>query len=402
MHLRFQKASARVVVSAPVGEMGEWRLELATAEDDAAIRRLLAANPVPGRIALGFEREPSYFLGCGLMGAFWQVAVARRRSDGEVAAVACRATRPRFVNGRIEEVGYVGQLRVDAPSRGRWLAAGLLRGLSRLHADGRVRGYLATITDENTVARGLLAGRPRRGFPTFRPVDRIHTLAILVRRPVWSPRRPSRGCRIEVGLGTEADLGAIVACLRERGAARQFFPVYGEEDFRGSATTRDFRVEDFVVARRSGRVAGVIGLWDQMAYRQTVVRGYGGALRWARSLYNLGARCLGAASPPLPPPGRRLRAAYASFICVAHDDPGVFDALLRQVYHLAAERGYAYLMVGLAASDPLLRVARTYAHVAYHSTLYTVCLGGDEEFHGHSDDGDHSDGRVPYVEIAAL
>ncbi len=53
-------------------------------------------------------------------------------------------------------------------------------------------------------------------------------------------------------------------------------------------------------------------------------------------------------------------------------------------------------MVGLAARDPLLRVARQYPHVAYHSTLYTVCLPHDEAFHA------KPDGRVPYVEIAAL
>jgi len=70
--------------------------------------------------------------------------------------------------------------------------------------------------------------------------------------------------------------------------------------------------------------------------------------------------------------------------------------LLRCVYTLAAERGYAYLMVGLSALDPLLQVASQYAHIPYYSRLYTVCWEDEVSFH------EKLDQRVPYLEIAAL
>ncbi|MBI3970590.1 MAG: hypothetical protein HY332_04815 [Chloroflexi bacterium] len=222
----------------------EWRVELATPADDAALRRLVADNPIPGSITLGFEREPSYFLGCGTMGHFWQVAIARRLPGGDVAAVASRATRPLFVNGHPEEVGYLGQLRVDGPYRGRWLTARFLRGLEQLHADGRVAGYLATIIEENHQAYGLFVSRPRRHFPTFREVTRLCTLALLVQAP-----QPERHQDYEIDRGSAATLGEIVAFLRQHGSARQFFPAYTESDFLDTPLTRDFRVEDFVVAR---------------------------------------------------------------------------------------------------------------------------------------------------------
>ncbi len=161
--------------------VGEWVVELARPEDDAALRRLVASNPVPGRITLGFEREPSYFAGCRAMGPFTQVAVARHRESGVIGAMACRAVRPRFVNGSEQPVGYLSQLRVDRPYRGQWLGAAVLRALPLLHADGRTQGYLATITDGNEEARGLLVRRARRGLPLFRPLARLHTLALHVR-----------------------------------------------------------------------------------------------------------------------------------------------------------------------------------------------------------------------------
>src|SRR5262245_60451602 len=42
---------------------GGIQFRVATTEDDAAIRRLLRDNPMPGEIALSFERESDFFLG---------------------------------------------------------------------------------------------------------------------------------------------------------------------------------------------------------------------------------------------------------------------------------------------------------------------------------------------------
>ncbi len=366
----------------------EFTFELTTPADDPAIRRLLANNPVPGQVTLTYEREPDYFLGCGTMGRFCQVLVARHQASGQIAGVATRTTRPLFVNGQVEEVGYIGQLRVDEGFRGRWLVSAGFRFLHQLHADGRVTGYITTIIEGNVQAQGILVKRARRHFPVYREVDRLCTLAIILRRPKKLPSP------YEISRGSVTDLRAIVAFLRQYGPARQFFPVYGEADFHNSPTTLGFRLDDFILARRHGQIVGVIGLWDQSSYKQTVVQAYHGSLRWLRPFYNLGARLVGA--QPLLPPGQAIHFAYASFICVADNDPDIFRVLLRQVYNLAAERGYAYLMVGLSSRDPLLAVARRYVHIPYYSRLYTVCWKGEEKFH------EKLDKRIPYIEIAAL
>jgi hypothetical protein len=186
-----------------------------------------------------------------------------------------------------------------------------------------------------------------------------------------------------------------VAFLQRCGAARQFFPYYTEADFCDSPLTLDFQPQDFVIARRDGMIVGVVGLWDQSRYKQTVVQSYSRALHRLRPGYNLAARITGA--QPMPQPGEHLRYAYASFVCVQEQERAAFAALLWQVYGMAAERGYTYLMLGLTTSDPLLAVARRYPHLAYYSRLYTV--GWDD-----SAPGLHTrlDGRIPYVEIAAL
>ena len=97
------------------------QIDLAGPNDDAAIRRLLATNAMPGRITVTYEREPNYFAGCQTIGSGCQVLVAR--AEDQIAGVACRATRPMFVNGRVMKIGYLGQLRVAERFRGRWLVS---------------------------------------------------------------------------------------------------------------------------------------------------------------------------------------------------------------------------------------------------------------------------------------
>ncbi|MEW5959267.1 MAG: hypothetical protein AB1801_16170 [Chloroflexota bacterium] len=367
----------------------EFTIELATPADDPAIRRLLATNRVPGQIVTTYEREPDYFLGCGTLGRFCQVIIARHRPSGELAGLACRAVRPLYVNGRVEDVGYLSQLRVDRRFQGRWLVSRGFHYLHQLHADRRTSGYLATIIEGSAQASGVLVERPRRHFPTFRPIGCLWTMALVLRRPQPLPASP-----YDISHGAAPDLADIVAFLQQHGAAKHFFPVFSEADFGDSPTTRDFKPEDFILARRRGELVGVLGLWDQSSYKQTIVHRYGGALGRFRPLYNLGLRLMGAR--PLPAPGERIRYIFASFICTAENNPDIFDRLLRQAYNLAGTRGYAYLMVGLMAGDPLLAVARRYLHIPYHSRLYTVAWANEATWAAQLDE------RPLYLEVAAL
>lgn len=365
-----------------------YSFELARPDDDAAIRRLLRDNPVPGQLELTYEREPNYFLGCSIMGHTCQTLVARQQESGDVVGLATRAVRPLFVNGEVEPIGYIGQLRVDSAHRGRWLVPMGFRLFEKLHQDGTTTGYITTIIEGNTEAEGILVEKARHHYPAYCKLDRLVTLALVLRRP----RRLSTAT-FEVLAGNEVGLDEIIHFLHECGQGKQFFPAYTAEDFTGDAT-RDFCIDEFAVACRGNQIVGVLGLWDQSRYKQTVVKAYGNKLQRVRPFYNVGARVLGAHS--LTQIGQPIHFAYASFVCVAGDDPVVFNALLTQVYNWAVERRFAFLMLGLSERDPLLAVAQKWLHIPYHSTIYTVSWQGDEGWQT------KLDGRVPYLELATL
>ncbi len=382
------------------------RIELAAPEDpedDAGLCRLLRENPIPGRIALSYEREPRYFGAAALEGPFHQTLVARAAGTGEIVGCASRAVRTLWVNGAPQAVGYMSQLRFHPRVRqGMSIARCLARSFNlyrSLHEDGRAPFYLLSIVAENRPAQRLLAsGLP--GFPRLHPYARLSTYAI----PIGRPRRPRplpAGLRLT--RGSAALLPAILDCLARNGARHQLAPVWTAESLCQPGATPGLAPEDFfVVLSEEGKVVGCLAGWDQGAVKQTVVRGYSGALARWRRLLNLMAPFCG--WPELPEPGTALRSRYASHRAIDEDEDAggdsrgaaVFAALLRALYNQGVERGDRYLVLGLGEGDPLDAALRSYRSLAYASQLYLAAW----------EDGEAAvaalDGRIPGPEVAVL
>jgi len=388
------------------GTTKEFRLELATiplaafadasAEaqaTDAAIRRLCRGQAMPGRVRVTFEREPEFALGCRAAGDDCQIVVARAangNTDEEtIAGVACRSARRLFVNGCELRLGYLSQLRIDREFQGRWLVSRGFRALRELHDADPLPAYLMAVVEGNREATGVLIRNRRKGFPAFRFAAELHTLAISAGGPKPASRRD-----VSVAPARYSDAADIVTFLRREGPRRHFFPAHTEESLRALAPF-GLRMEHFLVARRAGgEIAGLIALWDQSGYKQTVVQGYSGWLRAAAPLLHRSAPWIGLAA--LPRPGQKLRSAYAAFVCIANDDPEVFGALLRETHNAACQRGFTRVLLGMDTRDPLLPIARGYKHVSYPSRLYLAEWPEGGHFHEQLDD------RPVYADIATL
>lgn len=382
--------------------MSRFVFELATDQHDPELRRLLAQNEMEGEIGISFRREPNYFYASGVQGSFYQVVAARDTMIQKIIGVGTRAIRPGFVNGQVESVGYLADLRLEPPYRGGPLVARAYRHLERLHADGRARLYFTVIAEGNRRALDTIAAG-RAGIPPYRDLGRLLTPAVNLRR-----RKPPLHGGFEIMHGSKELLPEIVGCLNRNHQRRQFAPCYSPDQFcprpapqkDGQPSTspgpwlRDFRVEDFYAAIRGRRVIGVIGKWDQSAYKQTVVTGYRGKIRWLRPLYNLAATLMGSARYPAP--GKPLGFFYAGFIAVDHDDVAVFRALLRRLYNDHVGSGYHYFVAGLHEQDPLSAALSDYSLTPFAARLFAV----------HFEDGAQAfeslDGRLPYIELALL
>jgi hypothetical protein len=368
--------------------MSRFQFELATPADDADLRHILAATPMPGRISVSFRREPSWFEAAVVDGFFRQVVACRDLDTGRIIGFGCRSIRRLFMNSVPADIGYLSSLRLLPEYRNIGLIARGYAFFRRLHEDGRTPFYLTTIAEGNETALKVLTSG-RAGLPMYHPAGRYHTVAIAL------PRRAPRFAAPQAATlrtATSDDLPPLLDLLATNGPRRQFFPCCECDDI--LARWRGLQWDRIVLAERGGNLLGVLAGWDQHAYRQSVVHSYSGWVRWLRPLYNAWQWPRGV--PGLPAPGQPLPTLTAALPLVTDDDPHVFAALLGELRRRCTGGPWSYLLLGLHESDPLLPVARRYEAACYTTYLYLVAWP----------DGDAArtalDGRAMYLELGTL
>ncbi|HUS34522.1 MAG TPA: hypothetical protein VM680_04140 [Verrucomicrobiae bacterium] len=292
---------------------------MAEQSDDAEIRVLLRNNPMRGRVSISLEREPNYFADADILGDSKQTIVARENS--RLVCVGSSSVRNRFVNGVSRRVDYLGGLRLDESCAGRFDI--LRRGYEffrELQEDDPADFYFTSIASDNERARRFLQ-RGFKGMPKYEFVGEFVTL-------VLSTRRSSRQ----------------IDCTANDYGRRQFAPCWSREElgFRG--------------------IAPEGSVWDQRAFKQTVVRDYAEPIRRLRWIINVFNRLMGA--PTLPRIGQPLSIAFG--VGAAGHNVG---ALVRK----AREIGLEMLVVGFDANDPCLDIVRKkFRGQEYRSRIYVV------------------------------
>jgi hypothetical protein len=364
---------------------GNISFSVASAADDAEIRRLLREVATDGWIRISLEREPDAFA-APLRGARHDFIIARERDRGEVVGVCEQSLHRAFVDQRPAALPYLGGLRVARKYRNR---IGILKGGFRavrhfLHDPSALPYALTAIAAENkTALRVLGAGLP--GMPAYQPLQHFSTLAM----------RPSRRFKADIRceFATSHDLPAIAVHLQRCYQKLQFAPQWTTTSL---AACRDLAAGDFIVVRRGPGIAACVALWNQQRFKQTIVRGYCGLLGRVRPAVNLLTPLLG--MPRLPRSGEHLGEVFLSHLAVdGDDDAGLFAALIDTALAAARRRSFGVALLGLAARHPLAAVAlERYRPRQYRSLLHLV----------HWDRGDvctaTADAPMPHVEIAML
>lgn len=368
--------------------MTRFRFELARIEHDAALRRRMAEDWMDGDIAVSFRREPSYFAAARLQGDRVQTLACFDDAGAALVGMGSRASAIAYVNGCAQRIGYLADLRCHPAHRGGTLLARGYRHLRLLHERDPLSFYTTVIYEGNERALRAVVGA-RAGLPVYREWGRLLTPALRLEREL--PAVEVAG--IEMASASTADLPAVLAFLGERMATRQFAPAYCAQDV-GAGRLSGLRIEDVIVARRDGAIAGTIALWDQSALRQTHVERYRGWLGYMRPAVNAWRAMTG--GHPLPAPGERVPYVYLACFAVAGNDLRVADALLRAAYRRARRGPWHYAICGLHERDPLAASLRGYARVHAAGQLFVVHYPQDAEA------VDRIDERTPYLEAGCL
>jgi hypothetical protein len=266
-----------------------------------------------------------------------QTIIARER--GDVVCVGSCVTRDLFVNGDPRRVAYLGGLRLAATHAGR--SDILRRGYQLFHElqqDDPADFYFTSIASDNVRARAFLE-RSAPGLPKYEFLSEYATL--LIRSKPGKVHAPSGPLHLSSN--------------RES----HFAPLWTKEQL---SALESLGFKSSGVVSVGGHSAA---LWDQRSFKQTVIHGYSGWLRFARPIIN----ALGLEQ--LPRAGESLSNAVVCGLNAA--DPNAAIALLSALRYLAAPRGINYISLGLSRNDPRFDVIRRRIRCQiYWSRIYLV------------------------------
>lgn len=350
----------------PVAADG-WTLDWAHPGDDAGIRALLRRSVVPGSVRVAFTREPSDAAGAGVAGSTELTIVARNR-DG-VAGIGRCTIHALHRNGVPQRVGYLGALRLlpGLPASPRLLRDGYRALADEACAHG-VQGFVTAIADDNVRARRVLEQGRRFGLPSYRPIASLVTLVAPVCRRSFLATRATADAHDRDGQKDFVDPDELMGFLRTHGAEAQLTLAWDRTRWSVLAL-HGLTPAHFVVVRRSGAIAAAAAIWDQRAFRQTIVDGYDNTLALWRPAINVLQRVRG--QPLLPAPGAPLvqGAVFAATVPDQRDWP----ALWARLHQRARSASLDWLALTRDAQAPELAPLRRLSGTrTYETTLYDV------------------------------
>jgi hypothetical protein len=346
--------------------MSQFEINLASPEDDAALRGLLESTPMSGDIGLAFARQPSYFAATAIDGHHVHVVKVQDKSTGRIVGMGSRSIFRAFVNGVATDVGYLSGLRLLPEHRKR---AGLLargfRKFRELHADGRAAYYLTTVAADNHESLAVLTSQ-RAGLPVYHPWGRCHTLTFVAGRS-----RRTLPARVSIRRATPEDANMIEAFLHEQGPRRQFFPILDQREFAGQPQRlMGLSPESILLAWAEGQLVGTLGLWDQRPFKQTMITSYSRRLLLSRPFYNAVAGLQ--SKPQLPRVGKTLNLRYAAVPVVRSDYIEAADHLIDAATRSLRQDLSELLLLGLHERDPLLERLRLLSGKEYVTLMFLV------------------------------
>lgn len=357
----------------------------ATFDDGPHILDLIRRTPQRGLVTLNFERDPDFYLGACVSCEDPEIWVAGE-DTGPLLAVFNVGRRTLYVNGEPRRLRYAHDLRVDLQARGGLLLHRMFRQLRRILAEGE---WMQTVILEENRASIDTVGSGRAGLPRYYPHGEIETSLLstaFARRPLSLPG-------IDVARATIADIPALQAFLDAQAPLRQFFPAYQLGGLLvADRYFTDLAPENYLLALRGGEIVGVLGDWDQAAFKKTRVLAYPGVTQWVRPLYNALRPLTGGLR--LPPAGGTLRYRMLHTLAIRDQDPELLRLLLAHQLYAHREAADA-LVLGAFRGDPLLPALRGLRRRTQASRHYLVSYDGDPR-------EQLDPGLLPYVDLARL
>jgi len=335
---------------------------LADPQDNLNILDILEEEAFSGIISLKYTRRPDALLSFSAEGEEVQIVVCWDQQENCIAGFGALAIRKVFIDGKEKRVGYLFSLRASKKyQRNFHLIHYAYNYMHDMVKQKKIDLLVTTILEKNIYARHLLE-KERAIMPNYIPYGNYEVFAIKSEK---KKRLPLRGYTFSQA--QKADFVEIISFIKEQGKKYQFFPGLRTSDITAGKFP-GLKPDDFYVIRnKQGQIKAAGAAWDQQNYKQYIVQGYQGILKF---LYPVSSLFPIFGFPKLPKKESTLNFYTVSFWASKNKAPRIFMYFLDKLSE--ANRDYPFYLIGMHNKNPMCQAILKKPHIRYASKIYLV------------------------------
>ncbi len=302
------------------------QIRFASEKDNQDLLRLARSTPMEGKVVVKVNRSPDYFMLANLQGDDARVLVAEK--DGELVGAIGFSFRQVIIGRRTHKIAYLGGIKLAESVRKGIAAYRLVKATSDYLLSTDVEYGVLLVMEGNAAMEALLSGRA--GIPRFYRISQFELTYLL---PLL---KPSINSDFQIRAAQPADEFALFDLWRNFHLNYELRPASLEKTWQMLMQEPSFSLQNFYVALKGTQVVAAVSIWDQQAFKQTIVEHYGGSFRLVAKLL----------SPwqVLPKAGQPLRELNLRYLVYQPEQEAAAQALVR---HLVRQFRHNYQMLRL-------------------------------------------------------
>lgn len=335
-------------------------IEYASQNDNEGIRDVIRHTSMEGPIKMIFDRNPSYFDALLLEGDEHRTIIGRD-DKGTVRGVGSCVFSNVYINGNVQRMGYLHNLRLEKAYRDGYSVAMGYRKFRETVTEKNVQIYMTSILSSNEHAKSILTSG-KGGLPLYKHLADYSTFIMK------SGIKGKEGNTI-IKPASQYSIDAIMDFMHKYGKSHNFSPAFSRSDII-SHESKHLCLKNILCIERRGCIEGLAGIWDISDKKQLIIAGYSSTLNLIRPFYNINAHLK--QKPLLPRPGTLLSYSYVFPFMADNLNSDELIDLISRLSHMSKTSGNDVFIAGCDTCSPIAEKLFEYPSFQLNSEIFLV------------------------------
>lgn len=325
---------------------------LAEPKDGEKILEVLESSPAKGSIELLYTRRPDAYESYKKESNNSNVLVVKE--DNEIIGTAAEIIRSAYIGGEKKTLGYVCGIKKNGNYQGNvnWGKV-IIRNLVKDDIDC----YFCSILDDNKSVQTMVEKKRRKTVN----MNYIQGYTTYMLTPYFKFKVKDNG--YEFRQADKNDEQDIINFLNSEGSKKEFFPVFEKIN-----QFTNLNVEDFYILKNKGEIIATAALWNQVEYRQYIVKRYSGVMKFAKYLNPI-LKMLGYIK--LPKENEVINFPMLSFFITKDDNEEYYKAFLNNMNEII-KKSYGMFVIGTTKCSFANDIYKKLRSIHFDTRIYTI------------------------------